>query len=257
MEVNSLKNTFIVATTVSLVCAVVIATAAVVLKPFQEKNVLRDKQRNILQAAGLYQPNLAIEAQYEKVEEIVYDFTSNQLLFDENSLSVDPLKMAALPDQSVKLVDNDPAKIGSLENQTVIYLVRDSDNQVEKIVLPVRGAGLWSTLYGFLALERDGNTIAGIGFYQHGETPGLGGEVDNPKWKQQWIGKKLFAGGSDDLKLKVMKGMVAANDSLKEHRIDGLAGASLTTRGVDNLVNFWLGEQGFAPLISVIRQGDL
>ena len=71
------------------------------------------------------------------------------------------------------------------------YLLKKEDGSLDKIILPIHGYGLWSTLYGFIALEKNGNDIFGLQFYQHAETPGLGAEVDNPKWKAQWKGKKL------------------------------------------------------------------
>src|SRR3990167_8268880 len=116
-------------------------------------------------------------------------------------------------------------------------------------------AGLWSTLYGFIAIKGDLNTVAGMGFYQHAETPGLGGEVDNPKWKAQWLGKTLF---DEDGKLSVavVKGGVDPQSPKAVHQVDALAGATLTSKGVDNLLNFWLGQNGFGPFIANLRAGE-
>jgi Na+-transporting NADH:ubiquinone oxidoreductase subunit C len=124
---------------------------------------------------------------------------------------------------------------------------------VEKLILPIYGKGLWSTLYGFLALEKDLKTVSGITFYQHGETPGLGGEVDNPNWKGKWQGKQAFD-DSGDVIIKVIKGAVIPGAPDADHQIDGLSGATLTARGVDNLVQFWLGENGYGPYLQQIRE---
>jgi Na+-transporting NADH:ubiquinone oxidoreductase subunit C len=97
-------------------------------------------------------------------------------------------------------------------------------------------------------------TVAGIGFYEHTETPGLGGEVDNPKWKSSWIGKQAYSG--DSYVLKVIKGKVDPARGGAESKIDGLAGATLTTKGVDNLVRYWLGNQGFKPFIENLKTGE-
>jgi Na+-transporting NADH:ubiquinone oxidoreductase subunit C len=105
-----------------------------------------------------------------------------------------------------------------------------------------------------LALEADMQTVAGIGFYQHAETPGLGGEIDNPKWKSSWVGKQAY--NNNELVLSVLKGKADLSRPGSESQIDGLAGATLTTRGVNNLVQYWLGEQGFAPLISHLKTGE-
>jgi len=111
----------------------------------------------------------------------------------------------------------------------------------------VHGYGLWSTLYGFVALKPDGNEIVGLQFYQHAETPGLGGEVDNPNWRAQWPGKKLYDG--DDLKIEVVKGGASG-----DYQVDGLAGATLTSRGVNNLVRYWAGEDGFGPFLKHLSE---
>ena len=98
------------------------------------------------------------------------------------------------------------------------------------LIMPIEGKGLWSTLYGFLSLDADMNTVRGITFYKHGETPGLGGEVDNPNWKALWNERQAFdADGS--VEISVIKGR-AGPASEDPHRVDGLSGATLTSKGV-------------------------
>jgi Na+-transporting NADH:ubiquinone oxidoreductase subunit C len=118
----------------------------------------------------------------------------------------------------------------------------------------VRGYGLWSTLHGFMALKGDLNTVVGMGFYQHGETPGLGGEVDNPKWKGQWPGKTLFMTPMASWLSRGQGCLIRAIPS-PSGRCD-LAGATLTSVGVDNLLKFWLGQSGFGPFIANLRAGE-
>jgi Na+-transporting NADH:ubiquinone oxidoreductase subunit C len=132
-----------------------------------------------------------------------------------------------------------------------VYLV-EGEQGIERIILPVHGYGLWSTLYGFIALESDLNTVAGLGFYEHAETPGLGGEVDNPRWKAVWSGKQVYPQGSSEPAIGLIKGKALAANV---HDIDGLAGATLTSNGVTNLVKFWLGENGFAPFLTNLKAG--
>jgi len=145
------------------------------------------------------------------------------------------------------------AKIKRRENYATVYIV-EGEQGIEKIVLPIKGYGLWSTLYGFLALESDLQTVAGIGFYEHAETPGLGGEIDNPNWKASWIGKQAYDSGV--MAISVIKGKVDLTRPEGDYQIDGLAGATLTTRGVNNLVQYWLGKEGFEPLIDYLKSGD-
>ena len=106
---------------------------------------------------------------------------------------------------------------------------------------------LWSTLYGFLALDARTFEIQGITFYQHGETPGLGGEIDNPKWKALWPGKRAFDENMNPV-IEVVKGQASA-----DNEVDGLSGATMTSRGVTNLLRFWLGENGYGPYLKWFR----
>ncbi|MFY9179308.1 MAG: NADH:ubiquinone reductase (Na(+)-transporting) subunit C, partial [Venatoribacter sp.] len=144
--------------------------------------------------------------------------------------------------------EEDPSSIKRLGKYANLFVVK-LPNGSQEMVIPVHGYGLWSTLYGFVALKDDLNTLVGLGFYSHAETPGLGGEVDNPKWKALWPGKKLYKEG-DKVALTVIKGHAEASDP---YHVDGLSGASLTSRGVDHLVKFWLGEQGFGKFISNLK----
>jgi Na+-transporting NADH:ubiquinone oxidoreductase subunit C len=149
----------------------------------------------------------------------------------------------------------DQAKISRRENYALVYLVEDGQGDIDKIILPIHGYGLWSTLYGFIALEADGNTVAGLGFYEHGETPGLGGEVDNPRWKAVWPGKEVYR--DDEVAIGLIKGAVDPSNAGAAWQIDGLAGATLTARGVTNLVQFWLGENGFEPFLNNLKSGEV
>ena len=167
-------------------------------------------------------------------------------------LTFDPLKAAKDPKLSTVLKGSeDVAGIKRQEHYSTVYMV-EKDGQVQTLILPVRGYGLWSTLYGFIAVKGDLNTVVGMGFYQHGETPGLGGEVDNPKWKGQWPGKTLFDEAGKPA-IRIVKGNVDPASPDAKHQVDGLAGATLTSNGVDRLIQFWLGEQGFGPLLSRLR----
>jgi Na+-transporting NADH:ubiquinone oxidoreductase subunit C len=131
----------------------------------------------------------------------------------------------------------------------------ENEEGIETMILPIHGYGLWSTLYGFVALEGDLKTVVGLGFYQHAETPGLGGEVDNPNWKQQWTGKVVYD-ENGEVAVQVIKGSVDPGMANAEHKIDGLAGATLTSRGVEKLVQFWMGKNGFRPFLDNLKSGE-
>ncbi len=133
-------------------------------------------------------------------------------------------------------------------------------DDVSKVIIPVHGNGLWSMMYAFVAVETDGNTVSGITYYEQGETPGLGGEVENPSWRAQWVGKKQCSVGkklSDENHkpaIKVVKGGAPAGS---EHGVDGLSGATLTGNGVQGTFDFWLGDMGFGPFLAKVRDGGL
>jgi Na+-transporting NADH:ubiquinone oxidoreductase subunit C len=238
------------------VCSVVVSTAAVVLKPAQEANKTRDLKRNILMAAGLLDPTLSVEEQFEQVETRVVDLDAGEFIDGIDPATFDQREAAKDPQLSRVIAgEEDPAKLVRREHRALVYLVRGEAGELDKIILPIRGYGLWSTLYGFMALQADGNTIVGLGFYEHGETPGLGGEVDNPKWKAIWSGKQVYR--SNQVAIQVLKGSVPAGSAQEQWQVDGLSGATLTTKGVNNLVRYWLGEQGFKPLLDNLRQGEV
>lgn len=254
MANESISKTFVVALALCIVCSVVVSSAAVILRPSQEANKLLDLKTNILASAGLLKEGVDVETQFEQISVKIVDLDrgrySNAVdpaTYDQRKASSDPaLSVALLPSQ-------DRAKIKRRVNFATVYIL-EGDRGLEKIILPIKGYGLWSTLYGFIALEADLQTVAGIGFYEHGETPGLGGEIDNPNWKSSWIGKQAFV--ANQLALQVIKGKVDTSRAGSNSQIDGLAGATLTTKGVDNLVRYWLGDQGFKPFIDNLKSGE-
>lgn len=253
---ESTSRTLLVALTVSLVSAVFVAGAAVSLKPVQIENRLLDKQRSILSIAGLGDDFSAREVKElfnSRIKARVIDLTTGEYKDDLDPITFDPLKAAKDPKQSSVLKsDQDLALIKRREQFTTVYML-ERDGQLESLILPIRGYGLWSTLHGFLAIKPDLNTVVGFGFYQHAETPGLGGEVDNPKWRGMWPGKTLFDDSGKPV-IKIVKGGVDPASPDAGHQIDGLAGATLTSNGVDRLMQFWLGEQGFGPYLAKLRQ---
>lgn len=253
---DSIKNTLKVAFVVCLVCSVIVSVAAVTLKPMQKANQQVEIKKNILAAAGLLEDDKSIDEQFEVITTQLVDLSTGRFSQDLDVTSYNQRKASKDPQQSVVLTPGqDIASIKRLEMYSKVYLVK-KDGQLETLILPIRGYGLWSTLRGFVALKKDLNTIVGLGFYEHAETPGLGGEVDNPKWKQQWLDKKLFD-EKGRLQIAVKKGTVDSSIRVeKDHRVDGLSGATLTSTGVTNLVRFWMGRDGFAPFLTNLKSGE-
>lgn len=256
---ESTARTLTVALLVCLVCSVFVAGAAVALRPTQLENRVLDKQRSILAIAGIGEANMSAK-QVKKLfnERIVaklVNLETGEFSDEFDPKTFDPLVAAKDPAISKSLPgEQDIASIKRRERFSTVYMV-ENDGKLETLIMPVRGYGLWSTLYGFMAVKGDLNTVAGFGFYQHGETPGLGGEVDNPKWRNLWPGKELFD-DSGKLAVQIVKGSVDPQGSKADHQVDGLAGATLTSNGVNNLLQFWLGENGFGPFIANLRAGE-
>lgn len=253
LPVDSTPKTLAVAVSLCLFCSMVVSFAAVSLRPTQEANKLRDKRINILQVSGLYDPDADVNEAFEAFEPRIVDLDTGAFTDAVDVASYDQRAASSDPDLSDEL-DDDPAGIGRRAKYATVYLLNDDAGDLDKIILPIHGYGLWSTLYGFVALEEDGNDVYGLQFYEHAETPGLGAEVDNPKWKSQWSGKELRNEGGD-LKITVSKRAPAAGQEV--YHVDALAGATLTSRGVDNLVRFWMGDQGFGPFLEHLKQGDV
>jgi Na+-transporting NADH:ubiquinone oxidoreductase subunit C len=260
MPDDSMTQIVKVALGVCLVCSLLVSAAAVTLSNKQIENQKLDKIKNILIAGDLYAQDVDVWSVYqERVEPRLINVTTGDIV-DENQFN-DELNIEAFDIEEFagdpKLgeaieADLDIADIKRKPKYMVIYIVKQGA-ETDKIILPIYGKGLWSTLYGFLALENDLQTISGITFYEHGETPGLGGEVDNPRWKNGWKGKQ----GLDDagnVTIRVIKGLVDPDSPNAGHQIDGLSGSTITTRGVDNLVRYWLGENGYGAYLSKMRE---
>ncbi|MCT8344396.1 MULTISPECIES: Na(+)-translocating NADH-quinone reductase subunit C [Photorhabdus] len=253
---DSVGRTFIVVFVLCLVCSIVVAGSAVGLKSQQQEQKLLDKQRNILDVAGLFKPQMSADEVKEtfksriKTELLNLEtatLESSQGKFNLNdALRSDDTSIALPPEK-------DLAKIRRRANMAEVYLVKNEQGKTREIVLPIYGSGLWSVMYAFISVDVDGKTARGITYYSHGETPGLGGEVDNPQWRKKWIGKKLYNDEGNPA-IKIVRGGAAADDS---YGVDGLSGATLTSAGVQNMFNFWLGDNGFGPFLKKVREGAL
>lgn len=252
MPNDSVAKTLIVAIGLCLFASMIVSAAAVALRPKQEENALRDKQINILQVAGQYEEGMDVAAAFEDFEPHVLELESGQFTDEFDARTFDDRAAAADPATSEALTD-DPAGIGRQPEYVTVYLLRDADGALDKVVLPVYGYGLWSTLYGFIALEKDANTIFGLQFYDHAETPGLGAEVDNPRWRTLWRGKRVY---DDEGSVTITVAKAPPPEGM-DYYVDALSGATLTSRGVDNLIHFWMGERGFEPFIERLKAGEI
>ncbi len=238
---DSISNTLIVAIGLSLVCSIIVSSAAIVLKPVQERNEELFRQQIILDVAGLMEPGAEVNQLFESIEPRMVDLETGDYTND-----ADPELTVNIPDAL------DEAGIGQRPKYAPVYLVKDGDN-IEQIILPVYGKGLWSTMLGYLSMAPDGNTIKGLRFYAHAETPGLGDQIDKEPWRALWVGKQVYGDG-DEPQIRVIRGPVPSGAPNPEHLIDGMSGATLTGNGVSGLVRYWTGPHGFGPYLKNFRE---
>ena len=186
-------QTLTFAAIICVVCSLLLSGASAGLKGFQKANEEFDNHRNIVKAFGI---------------------------------DIGEMDRASIESTYKSNVSTNSAK------DLMIYLwTDDGADSPSKYAFPISGKGLWSTLYGYLALDADLETIAGISFYKHGETPGLGAEIEKDWFLSQFKGKKLYADGAPTA-FEVAK----PGSLLNDHAVDGISGATLTGNGVEALV---------------------
>ena len=249
---NTISKTLIVAISLCLICSALISYSAVELRDLQEANKTLDQQTKILSAAGLLEDGKEISSLFNSIEIKIVDLETGLFNTSINIEDFDESSFSRNPNTSIELTsDADIALLKRRENFQAIYLHYENES-LKAIILPVRGYGLWGTMKGYLALESDLQTVIGLEFFDHKETPGLGGEIVNPRWKAIWKGKKVYS-DSGDVLISVIKGSVDKSNENANFQVDGLSGATITSNGVANLLSFWLGEMGYGPLINEIR----
>ncbi len=256
---EGIRNILVVSVVVCLLCSIIVSFTAVSLKSAQDANKELDRKQNILRAAGLLPADASTDAEGRGAVELFESFEVRAVELDTGGFTdaVDPMtydqqRAARIASTSRNLTpQEDIATLGRRENIGLAYFKLDEVGEIERLVIPVRGYGLWGTLYGFLAIDRDLTSAIGLSFYTHKETPGLGGEVDNEQWKASWAGIALF----DDEGEPTVRLVKTRSDDPSE--IDALSGATLTTRGVEYLIAFWTGDLGYGPMLDRLKMGAL
>jgi len=256
-KTETFGGTLIFVFIICLVCAALVSISAVGLKPLQQANRLLDKQTKILEASGLLEKaGSDIIGTYAKlVEAKMIDLKTGNIIdgdtdaFDERADSRDASKSSK--------PEHDIAGLSRRADRAVIYLVKNDEGQLETVVLPIVGSGLWDLMYGFVGLAPDLNTVRSVVYSDLKETPGLGAEVLNPKWKALWPGKKIYNEQGEPA-ITLVKGGAKEGDV---HGVDALSGATLTSTGVTKTLQFWLGSEGYGPFVtnfrSIVTKGGL
>ncbi|MEZ5976792.1 MAG: NADH:ubiquinone reductase (Na(+)-transporting) subunit C [Planctomycetota bacterium] len=249
-----------------LVCSAVVSFAAVGLKDMQDANKLLDRRINVLKVAGVIAGDAhpapdEVNHYFEPgggVSYEVVDRTTGEVVTDLSKVGVasaeefDPIAFAKehlKDDALVAAVPKDLKKTQVKGLPRYLQVIAVKTDEVDCYVLPIHGYGLWSILYGYLAVAHDGSQVVGITYYEHGETPGLGGEVDNPNWKAQWPGQRIY-GDDGSMILEVKKHGQVTDPS---HQVDGMSGATITTNGVNSMIQLWLGDEGYGTFLKAQR----
>lgn len=239
-----------VALAVAVICALAVSLAAVTLRPLYLANQEQERMGRLgaileaLAARGLTYTFDDIESRAVRLADGAYDDDIDPGAYDTRRAALEVATSTALgPDEDI-------AGINRVANHAVVYLARDAAGRPGLVILPVYGVGYQSTLRGYLALDGNANDILALRFYEQGETPGLGSRIQDPEWEALWPGKRAFAADGSVAISVGGGGGPAAN------RVDGISGATRTTRGVDALIRFWLGEHGFGPYLHRLRGGE-
>jgi len=219
---------------VTIILGFFLALAADGLEELQETNVENDMKKNILVSLG-----------FKPGGETPWTSDEIQKLFQENIEAV-------VLDASGQRTERDPREIDTEKDVEFlpIYLKQIGDN-VEGYAIPIAGKGLWSTLFGYFAIEPDGRTVKGITFYKHGETPGLGAEVDKAWFQQNFIGKRFVDENDQLVGIHVIKGKVESDDQEAYHKVDGISGATITGKGLEFFLKDDLGK--YEPFFKQVR----
>jgi len=253
MSRDSTAKILTVAFLLCVICSILVSAAAVGLSERQERNKVAEKKKNILMAAGLYDEDVSLDEQFSTIQTRIVDLQTGEFTDDFDVANFDSRVAARDPETRLVIPEGqDLAGIKAHSRYQDVYLVMDGDN-LQQVILPVYGKGLWSTMYGFISLAADMTTVVGFAFYEHGETPGLGGEIDNPNWKNLWPGKHIYD-DQGNTRIEVIKGTVDRDSANAIYQVDGLSGATLTARGVSNLLQYWMGQNGYQPLLARLKK---
>ena len=241
---------------VAVVCSILVSVSASTLRPIKERNEALQRFRNVVSLTGLVAPGADDDTVFEVVEQLdarVVDLETGEFADDFHPDEID--SRTAISDESRSTAipaEQDLARLGRRPNHEVVYLVWQ-DGSLSRVIFPISGQGMWSTLYGFIALENDLNTIASVSFYEQTETAGLGDKIEDPDWQAQWPGRRLFD-ESGDVQFRVSGGPVNPSSPAAAFEVDGLTGATITGNGVTNLVRYWFGPHGYGAFLNKIAE---
>ncbi len=219
-----------------------LSVASVGLGPRQKIQVELDTKKSILGAVMEIQKTDDVLAIYDqKIESLVVDINGNEVETDESG--------APVVAENVSIEKN--YKLPPEERLYPVFLFKGDNGEVEAYILPIYGNGLWDVIWGYVALDKDLNTIKGAVFDHKGETPGLGARIAEDEVQSRFVGREVYSNDGELVSVSMLKGEGNPPEALDEHHVDGLAGATITARGLNNmLLNYLEYYQSYLSKIS-------
>jgi Na+-transporting NADH:ubiquinone oxidoreductase subunit C len=258
MNNDSPVKAFMVVLLTALVCSSLVSAAVIVLRPIQLNNQMVERSRNIIKLTGLVEEGVTPGDEemlelYRGMEVKILDIDQAEFNSDLDPLSFDPYRTVNNPELGVDIpTGQDVASLGRRSRFAPIYKVLREDGELDRLILPVHGTGMWSTIYGYIALESDLNTIAAITFYEQSETPGLGDQIMRPEWQALWQGRQIYD-QEGDLRFAINPGKVEPGSSTWLYEVDALTGATVTADAVTAIIHYWFGPHGYRNFLDNLR----
>ena len=258
MNNNSPVKAFLVILVTALVCSSLVSATVVVLRPIQLNNKMLERSRNIIKLTGLTQEGVTPSDEemlelYRGMDVRIVDIDQAEFNYEIDPLSFDQRRAVNNPDLSVVIpADQDVASLGRRSRFATVYAVL-RDGMLDRLILPIHGAGMWAPIYAYVALESDLNTIAAITFYEQNETPGLGDQILRPEWQAQWKGRQIYD-EVGELRFAVSHEKVKPGSSVSAYEVDALTGATVSADAVTSIMHYWFGPHGYRDFLNHIME---
>jgi Na+-transporting NADH:ubiquinone oxidoreductase subunit C len=243
-----------VAFVVAFVCALLVSTTTILLRPVQRANI---EAAQIMQLVQQALPDGGSTLTPGDLEVKLVELDSGRILSAMDPADFDAEAAVNQPETSIEIPrEQDLARLRRRALYAPVYFVRGDDRSIDTIILPVSGRGYQSILRAWLVLDGGAATVRALTVYEQGETPGVGSRIEDPEWQAQWSGRPIYdADGIVRIGVATRSG--DESGPYAKYLVDGISGATRSARGIDGMVRFWLGELGFGPFLQRVRDGEI